>query len=70
MKKLSALAVFAVLLAASVLAQVVGQPVSIVAAENFYGDIAKQIGGPASVRGESFGRPGCLGREHRHLQRH
>src|ERR1700736_951113 len=46
MKKLSALATFTVLLAAPVLAQVVGQPVSIVAAENFYGDIAKQIGGP------------------------
>src|ERR1700731_209239 len=46
MKKLSALAAFAVLLAAPVLAQVAGQPVSIVAAENFYGDIAKQIGGP------------------------
>jgi len=46
MKKLSALATFAVLLAAPVLAQVASQPVSIVAAENFYGDIAKQIGGP------------------------
>jgi Zinc-uptake complex component A periplasmic len=46
MRKLSALAAFAVLLAAPVLAQVAGQPVSIVAAENFYGDIAKQIGGP------------------------
>jgi len=46
MKKLSALATFAVLLAAPALAQVAGQPVSIVAAENFYGDIAKQIGGP------------------------
>jgi zinc/manganese transport system substrate-binding protein len=46
MKKLSALAAFAVLLAAPALAQVAGQPVSIVAAENFYGDIAKQIGGP------------------------
>ena len=46
MKKLSALATFAVLLAAPVLAQVASQPVSNVAAENFYGDIAKQIGGP------------------------
>src|SRR6202035_2243633 len=46
MKKLSALAAFAVLLAAPVLAQVAGQPVSIVAAENFYGDSATQIGGP------------------------
>jgi zinc/manganese transport system substrate-binding protein len=46
MKKLSALATFAVLLAAPALAQVAAQPVSIVAAENFYGDIAKQIGGP------------------------
>src|ERR1700676_3075056 len=46
MKKLSALATFAVLLAAPALAQGAGQPVSIVAAENFYGDIAKQIGGP------------------------
>jgi zinc/manganese transport system substrate-binding protein len=46
MKKLSALAGFAVLLAVPALAQVAGQPVSIVAAENFYGDIAKQIGGP------------------------
>src|SRR3984893_6679534 len=45
MKKLSALAAFAVLLAAPVLALVAGQPVSIVAAENFYGDIATQIGG-------------------------
>ena len=26
--------------------------------------------GPASVRGESFGRPGCLGCAHRHLQRY
>jgi zinc/manganese transport system substrate-binding protein len=46
MKKLSALATFAVLLAAPALAQVAAQPVSVVAAENFYGDIAKQIGGP------------------------
>ena len=35
MKKLSTLATFAVLLAAPALAQVAGQPVSIVAAENF-----------------------------------
>src|SRR3982074_1525543 len=53
MKKLSALAAFAVLLAAPALAQVAGQPVSIVAAENFYGDIAKQIGGP-DVKGASI----------------
>jgi len=46
MKKLSTLATFAVLLPAPALAQVAGQPVSIVAAENFYGDIARQIGGP------------------------
>src|ERR1700737_3203471 len=46
MKKLSAFAAFPVLLAAPVLAQVAGQPVSIVAAENFYGDVAQQIGGP------------------------
>jgi zinc/manganese transport system substrate-binding protein len=46
MKKLSALATFAVLLAAPALARVAAQPVSVVAAENFYGDIAKQIGGP------------------------
>src|SRR6202047_2146936 len=46
MKKLSALATFAVLLAAPALAQVAAQPVSVVAAENFYGDIAKQMGGP------------------------
>ncbi|MFZ0692867.1 MAG: zinc ABC transporter substrate-binding protein [Alphaproteobacteria bacterium] len=45
MKKLSALAALAALVAAPVLAQAEAQPVNIVAAENFYGDIAEQIGG-------------------------
>src|SRR5208282_6371820 len=44
-KKLSVLAALAALLAMPVLAQT-ARPVAIVAAENFYGDIAEQIGGP------------------------
>ena len=34
------------LLAAPPLARAAGQPIAIVAAENFYGDVARQIGGP------------------------
>lgn len=44
-KKFSVLAVLAALFATPALAQT-ARPVAIVAAENFYGDIAKQIGGP------------------------
>ncbi|HWK45950.1 MAG TPA: zinc ABC transporter substrate-binding protein [Stellaceae bacterium] len=46
MKPLPRLATLAALLIAPLAAQAAGQPVKIVAAENFYGDIAKQIGGP------------------------
>ncbi len=46
MTRLTALIALAVLLVAPTLAQAAGQPIAIVAAENFYGDVAEQIGGP------------------------
>jgi zinc/manganese transport system substrate-binding protein len=45
MKKLPALAALAALLALPTLACAAG-PINVVAAENFYGDVAQQIGGP------------------------
>lgn len=45
MKQLAALTVVAVLLAAPAPARA-AEPIAIVAAENFYGDVAQQIGGP------------------------
>lgn len=45
MTKLSVVLGLAVLLAAPPMAQA-AQPIGVVAAENFYGDVAKQIGGP------------------------
>ncbi|MGH7044152.1 MAG: metal ABC transporter solute-binding protein, Zn/Mn family [Acetobacteraceae bacterium] len=45
MTKFPTLAVLAALLAASPAAHAAGQPIRIVAAENFYGDVARQIGG-------------------------
>ena len=82
--KLSVVLAVSALLAAPALAQAAA-PIDIVSAENFYGDVAKQIGGPnvesdehpeqpgrgpASVRGESVRRQGDLGGAHRGLQRH
>ena len=50
MTRLTALLVLAVLLFGPALAWADAQPIAIVAAENFYGDVARQIGGPdASV---------------------
>ena len=49
MTRLSVLAVLAALLAPAPLARAAAPPVRIVAAENFYGDIARQIGGPRVV---------------------
>jgi zinc/manganese transport system substrate-binding protein len=46
MNKLAAAATLAIFLATPAWAQNAAQPVGIVAAENFYGDVAKQIGGP------------------------
>jgi zinc/manganese transport system substrate-binding protein len=46
MKALSAVALFAAVLASPTLGWAAA-PISIVAAENFYGDVAQQIGGPA-----------------------
>jgi zinc/manganese transport system substrate-binding protein len=46
MKALSAVALFAAVLATPTLGWAAA-PISIVAAENFYGDVAQQIGGPA-----------------------
>jgi len=46
MTKLAAIAALAVLLGAPALAHADGPPIAIVAAENFYGDVAKQVGGP------------------------
>jgi len=46
MTKRLALTITAALLLAPARSQAAGQPITIVAAENFYGDIAKQIGGP------------------------
>ena len=46
MLRLAALAALAVLLLAPPPAQAAGAPIPIVAAENFYGDVARQIGGP------------------------
>jgi zinc/manganese transport system substrate-binding protein len=46
MKNLPVAAAFALLLAGPAWAQDAAKPVNIVAAENFYGDVAKQIGGP------------------------
>ncbi len=46
MKALSAVALFAAVLATPALGWAAA-PISIVAAENFYGDVAQQIGGPA-----------------------
>jgi zinc/manganese transport system substrate-binding protein len=47
MKRLPALAAFAALLATPLPGWAAG-PITIVAAENFYGDVARQIGGPAA----------------------
>ncbi len=52
MKKLSILVAITSLLAASALAHA-AQPIAVVAAENFYGDVASQIGGP-DVKGTSI----------------
>ena len=50
MTRLAALIALAVLLFGPALARADAQPIAIVAAENFYGDVASQIGGPdASV---------------------
>ncbi|HTB43490.1 MAG TPA: zinc ABC transporter substrate-binding protein [Acetobacteraceae bacterium] len=46
MTKLAALIALAASLAAPSLARAADQPIAIVAAENFYGDVARQIGGP------------------------
>jgi zinc/manganese transport system substrate-binding protein len=46
MTKLPALTALALLLFAPTLASATSPPIAIVAAENFYGDIARQIGGP------------------------
>lgn len=46
MTKLTALTGIAVLLLTPALARAAGQPIAIVAAENFYGDVARQVGGP------------------------
>ncbi len=46
MTRHAALTVLTVLLVAPTLARAAGQPIAIVAAENFYGDVAQQIGGP------------------------
>jgi zinc/manganese transport system substrate-binding protein len=53
MRKLFALAAFAVLAAAPAQAS----PVAIVAAENFYGDVARQIGGPDVMVSSILGNP-------------
>lgn len=46
MKASSCLVIFAVLLALPARAAGAAEPVAVVAAENFYGDVARQIGGP------------------------
>jgi zinc/manganese transport system substrate-binding protein len=46
MAKLAASIALAGLLGLLMLARAVGQPIAVVAAENFYGDVARQIGGP------------------------
>jgi zinc/manganese transport system substrate-binding protein len=46
MTKLAALPALVALLLAPPPVRAAGQPIAIVAAENFYGDVAKQIGGP------------------------
>jgi zinc/manganese transport system substrate-binding protein len=46
MKNLTVAAAFALLLGGPAWAEDAAKPVNIVAAENFYGDVAKQIGGP------------------------
>ncbi|HVC59159.1 MAG TPA: zinc ABC transporter substrate-binding protein [Acetobacteraceae bacterium] len=46
MTKIAAITALAVLLAAPALAQPAARPIAIVAAENFYGDVAAQVGGP------------------------
>ncbi len=53
MTKLAAMTALATLLIAPALPRAAGQPVAIVAAENFYGDVARQIGGP-DVRVDSI----------------
>jgi zinc/manganese transport system substrate-binding protein len=45
MKRFARFTAVAMLAAAPLLAQAAGQPISVVAAENFYGDVAQQIGG-------------------------
>jgi zinc/manganese transport system substrate-binding protein len=45
-KRLALTITAALLLFAPTRSQAAGQPIAIVAAENFYGDIAKQVGGP------------------------
>jgi zinc/manganese transport system substrate-binding protein len=55
-KRLSLLAAVVILPAAQALAQAAG-PIAVVAAENFYGDVARQIGGPEVKVTSILGNP-------------